>query len=123
MKQPVLLIVDDEKDIRALYHSIVNRNFDFGIIEAESLEAVKNLLPHTVPDFVLLDLCLKDGSGFDVIPALKKVNPEVKILIITAFNHCKEKRKAVEMGAVGLLAKPFDQNQLIDHLKTMHYPD
>jgi len=119
MERPVLLIVDDESDIKALYKSIVNRHFDFDIIEADSIEAVTTVLKNSIPDFVLLDLCLKDGYGFDVIPALKKVNPKVKILVITAFNHCKEKQRATELGAVGLLAKPFEKDTFVEHLQMM----
>ena len=120
MYKPLLLIIDDEEDIRALYRSIIGRFFDFNIIEADSLESVRNILTTEIPDLVLLDLNLKDGVGFDAIPALKKINSNVKILIVTAFNHCKEKRKAVELGAVGLIAKPFDTNQLVEHIKNMN---
>lgn len=120
MKRPVLLIVDDECDIKALYKSIVNRYFDFDIVEANSIKAVGNVLIEHVPDYVLLDLCLDDGEGFDVIPALKKVNPNVQILVITAFNHCKEKQRAAELGAIGLLAKPFEKETFVQHLNEMH---
>jgi len=119
MKRPVLLVVDDECDIRALYKSILNRHFDFEIVEADSVKAVQKVLTTNVPDYVLLDLNLCDGEGFDVIPKLKLVNPSVKILVITAFNHCKEKQKAAELGAVGLLAKPFEKDTFIQHLNMM----
>ncbi|HLW30235.1 MAG TPA: response regulator [Brumimicrobium sp.] len=117
MKRPVLLIVDDEHDIKALYKSIINRHFDFDVIETDSIKGVELCLKSHKPDYVLLDLCLSDGEGFDVIPALKKVNPEVKILVITAFNHCKEKQRATELGAIGLLAKPFEKDTFVEHLK------
>ena len=119
MERPVLLIIDDECDIKALYKTIVNRHFDFDIIEADSIKAVEIILKTHKPDYVLLDLCLTDGNGFDVIPALKKVNLEVKILVITAFNHCKEKQRATELGAVGLLAKPFEKDTFVEHLIMM----
>ena len=119
MERPVLLIIDDECDIKTLYKSIVNRHFDFDIIEADSIKAVQVLLETNKPDFVLLDLCLSDGEGFEVIPALKKVNPDVKILVVTAFNHCKEKQRALELGTVGLLAKPFEKDTFVEHLIMM----
>lgn len=120
MKRPILLIIDDEPDIRSLYTSIINRNFDFDIIQAESLESAKNILGELQPDYVVLDLHLKDGNGFDLIPALKKVNKKVKILIVTAFNHCKEKQKASEFGAVGLLSKPFETANFVEYITAMH---
>ncbi|WP_107037664.1 response regulator [Brumimicrobium mesophilum] len=120
MKRPVLLIIDDECDIKALYKSIVNRHFEFEIVEANSVKTVQEVLKNHTPDYVLLDLCLQDGDGFDLIPALKKINSSVKILVITAFSHCMEKRKATELGAVGLLAKPFEKDAFIQHLNMMH---
>lgn len=119
MERPVLLIIDDECDIKLLYKSIVNRHFEFDVIEADSIKAVQTSLKTNKPDYVLLDLCLTDGDGFDVIPALKKANPDVKILVITAFNHCKEKQRALELGAVGLLAKPFEKDTFVEHLIMM----
>lgn len=120
MKRPLLLIVDDECDIKALYKSIVNRHFDFDIVEANSIKDAQKVLTNHVPDYVLLDLCLQDGDGFDLVPSLKKINSNVKILVVTAFNHCKEKQKATELGAVGLLAKPFELETLVQHLNDMH---
>ena len=122
MKRPILLIVDDESDIKELYKSIVNRCFDFDIVEANSLKALQSVLSDSTPDYVLLDLSLQDGSGFDVVPELKKVNPKVKILVISAFSHCKEKKKAAELGAVGLLAKPFESVELVNYINQMHKP-
>jgi response regulator of citrate/malate metabolism len=119
MKRPVLLIVDDENDIKALYKSIVNRYFDFDIIEANSIKAAKEVLTQNTPDYVLLDLFLKDGDGFDMIPILKKINSNVQILVVTAFNHYKEKRKATELGAFGLLGKPFEKETFVEHLNQM----
>ncbi|HLV41568.1 MAG TPA: response regulator [Brumimicrobium sp.] len=119
MERPVLLIVDDECDIKVLYKSIANRHFDFDIIEADSIQAAEISLKKNKPDYVLLDLCLSDGDGFDLIPTLKKVNPDVKILVITAFNHCVEKQRAIDLGAIGLLAKPFEKDTFVEHLQMM----
>ncbi|PKR81723.1 hypothetical protein CW751_04130 [Brumimicrobium salinarum] len=119
MQRSKILIVDDEKDIRDLYCSIIDRHFDLEIYTATSLMQVKSVLESLVPDYVLLDLNLHDGEGFDLIPVLFKVNPKIKILIISAFSHCKEKQRAVELGAVGLLAKPFETSVFTEHLQMM----
>tara|TARA_R110002111_G_scaffold38459_1_gene73283 strand:- start:210 stop:575 length:366 start_codon:yes stop_codon:yes gene_type:complete len=119
MSQPVLLIVDDEPDIRALCSCIVKRSFDFKVIESSSLSETKELLTSVVPDYVLLDLHLQDGVGFDLVPFLLKVNPNVRILIVTAYNQCQEKRKATDLGAFGLLGKPFKSQDLVDRINEM----
>lgn len=119
MSQPVLLIVDDEPDIRSLCSSVVSRFFDFKVCESASLTETKELLKSITPDYVLLDLHLQDGVGFDLVPFLMKANPNVKILIVTAYNQCYEKKQATNLGAFGLLGKPFKSQDLVDRINEM----
>lgn len=119
MSKPSLLIIDDEPDIRALCSSIIKRSFDFEVSESGSLAETKELLKSVKPDYVLLDLHLQDGVGFDLVPFLMKANPNVKILVVTAYNQCKEKKQAVNLGAFGLLGKPFKSNDLVDRINAM----
>lgn len=119
MERPKLLMIEDESDIKALYKSILNRHFDFELVEANSIKAAQEILKECVPDFVLLDLNLQDGNGFDFIPDLKKNNPAVKILVVSAFNHCNEKKKAIDLGTYGLLAKPFESEALVEQINMM----
>lgn len=119
MRQPVLLIVDDEPDIRSLCSSIVLRSFDFKVCESGSIDEAKELLKTVTPDYVLLDLHLQDGVGFDLVPFLLKFNPNVKILIVTAYNQCQEKKKATNLGAFGLLGKPFKSQDLVNRINEM----
>lgn len=120
MDKKKLLIVDDECDIRSLCKCVVNRSFDNIVIaDAESIQEAKDKLKDISPDIVLLDLHLGDGFGFDLIPHLKRVNPSVKILIVTAYNQSEEQRKAVDLGAFGLLGKPFRSADLVDRIREM----
>lgn len=120
MKRPVVLIIDDEEDIRILYKTILRKKFDFEIVETDSLMCTRNRLENIIPDYVLLDLCLPDGDGYDIVPMLKKINPKVKILVISAFNCGKEIAKVSQCGAIGLLAKPFEKETFIQHIEMMH---
>jgi DNA-binding response OmpR family regulator len=119
MSKPVLFIVDDEPDIRALCSSIVRRSFDFEVCESGSLQETKELLKSIKPDYVLLDLHLKDGVGFDLVPFLMKANSKVKILIVTAYNQRHDKMQASNLGAFGLLGKPFKSQDLVEKIKAM----
>lgn len=116
MAKPVLLIVDDEPDIRALCSCVVKRSFDFEIIESGSLVETSELLHSIAPDYVILDLHLKDGIGFDLIPEIFEANAKAKILVVTAYNQCDEKRKSVHLGASGLLGKPFKSEELVERI-------
>lgn len=111
-KKRKLLILDDEKDIRDICSSIINRFFDFEIFTAGSLNEAKKIANANTIDFAILDLNLPDGVGFDLVPHLKNTNPKLKFLIVTAYNHCVEKNKAAELGAEKLLSKPFKSADL-----------
>lgn len=119
MAKTSLLIVDDESDIRSLCTCIVNREFDFEIDQASSVATAREKLNALKPDIVLLDIHLGDGLGFDLVPDLKRANPDVKVLFVTAYNQSEERKKAVDLGAFGLLGKPFQAEQLIERLNKM----
>ena len=120
MKNKTLFIVDDECDIRSLCKCVVGRNFEgFDIVDAHSITQAKEKLKTHIPDVVLLDLEMDDGIGFDLIPYLKKANPQVKILIITAYNQSEERQKAHDLGTFGLLGKPFRSEDLVERINEM----
>ncbi|MBW7867312.1 MAG: response regulator [Brumimicrobium sp.] len=118
-ERPILLIVEDELDIKILYKSILKQHFDFEIMETDSVRGTTDVLKKCIPDYVLLDLCLPDGDGYQIMPLLREVNPNVRVLVISAFN-CGQERKKVEIsGAMGLLAKPFEKEQFIQHIQQL----
>jgi response regulator of citrate/malate metabolism len=120
IKKKTLLIIDDEEDIRSLSRHIVERAFEFlDVFDASSLNDARQLIKDVIPDFVLLDLHLSDGFGFDIIPELLGVNPKAKILVVTAYNQSQEQSNTLRLGAFGLLGKPFAANDLVDRIKEM----
>lgn len=120
MKEKTLLIIDDECDIRSLCKCVVDRTFEgFNVVDAKSVEEAKLKLKTVEPDVVLLDLHLGDGVGFDLIPLIHEVNHEAKILVVTAYNQQEERQRATELGAFGLLGKPFQATELVGWIDKM----
>lgn len=120
MEKKTLLVIDDECDIRSLCKCVVNRSFkDLNVVDASSLKEARSVLKSISPDIVLLDLHLSDGFGFDLIPAIKQANKDVKILVVTAYNQQEEQQKAAELGAFGLLGKPFQAEELVERIEKM----
>lgn len=115
----MLLIVDDEKDIQILGASVVERCFNLPVHKVGSMTEAKQFLAKHSPDFALLDLNLPDGSGFDLVPLLKAKNKEVVFAFITAFDQCKERNRAKELGSAGVLGKPFKSDELAQLIKEM----
>jgi response regulator of citrate/malate metabolism len=120
IEKKTLLIIDDEEDIRSLSRHIIERSFDYlTIFDASSLNDARRLINDVIPDFVLLDLHLSDGLGFDIIPELLVVNPKIKILVVTAYNQSQEQNNTRELGAFGLLGKPFAAKDLVNRINQM----
>lgn len=119
MEKLQLLIVDDEQDIRDLSEGIIQRAFDLVIRKVGTIKEAEAAILVTPPDLVLLDLNLPDGIGFDLVPSLKAGNEKVVFTIVTAYNHCKEKQKAKELGASSFLEKPFKSSDLSERVAKM----
>ncbi|MBI3856759.1 MAG: PilT/PilU family type 4a pilus ATPase [Planctomycetes bacterium] len=65
-----------------------------------------------VPDLVLLDLGLPDGSGLDVLRSLRRDHAELPIIILTASESVRDAVAAIKLGAVDFLSKPIDPQRL-----------
>jgi response regulator of citrate/malate metabolism len=110
--KPSVLVVDDEKDIRAICHGIIARSFDCEVVSSSSISEATFSIESNKIDIAILDVHLQDGVGFDLIPLLRSQNPSVKILIISAYNQCSEVEKAKKLSVDLFLGKPFTSNQL-----------
>ena len=112
-------IIDDEEGICILLSALLKK---IGIEPSYSLQltgAVEQAKSFN-PNIIFLDLNLKDGSGFSIIPDLKKHLPTAKLIIISAHTENAEKQRAIEMGATLFLEKPLSKGLIektIEQLK------
>jgi len=106
-----LLIVDDDKPFAArLARAMEARGFR---VEAaggvgEGLAAISA----GAPAFAVIDLRLGDGSGLDVIRALKEARPLARAIILTGYGAIATAVTAVKLGAFDYLAKPVDADEI-----------
>jgi len=106
-----LLIVDDDRPFRErLVKAMERRGFEVRAAEsiAEGIAAVKS----APPAYAVLDLRLLDGSGLDIVPALREARPEARIVMLTGYGNIATAVSAVKAGAVDYLAKPADADQI-----------
>ncbi len=101
-----ILIVDDEAFIRENLERVLAEDGyrPFSTVSAE--EAIKQVGTEDI-DLVLLDLNLGTRSGLDVLAALKEVDPEVLVIIITGYGTVESAVEALKMGAYDYIKKPF----------------
>ena len=114
-KQPKILIVDDEPQIRRFLRTSLPPH-GYECIEAgDGAEALK-LFVHEKLDAIILDLGLPDQDGFAIIQHIRN-NSLTPIIVLSARSDVEGKVKALELGADDYVTKPFDMNELLARLK------
>ena len=116
MQQKRAFIVDDEKDTCFLLKGILQQQglvADFVNSLADARSSVA-LLENA--DVIFLDNHLKDGHGIEFIPYLTETYPELKVIIITAFDTEHDKQHAYLKGAHYFMGKPFNRNIIAEAL-------
>ena len=84
----------------------------FVVATAESTEMGIASARAAPPAYAVLDLRLTDGSGLDIVPALREARPDSRIVILTGYGNIATAVAAVKAGAVDYLAKPADADAI-----------
>ena len=103
---PQILIVDDEKDIRDLLRTTLQRR-QYNSIEVSSGKACLKLLASYTPDAILLDYKLPDISGMDVLKRIRETLPDVGVVLMTAYGDEDLAIHAIEEHVDAYIRKPF----------------
>ena len=106
-----LLIVDDDAPFRIrLMRAMEKRGFDVVAVDTVSLGI--DIAQEAAPVFAVVDLRLADGSGLDVVAALRDARPEARIVMLTGYGNIATAVAAVKAGAVDYLPKPADADAI-----------
>jgi two-component system, response regulator RegA len=106
-----LLLVDDDKPLRQRLAIALERR-GFVVHSAESVAEGVKLARSATPDFAVVDLRLADGSGLDVVQALRQARPDARVIMLTGYGNIATAVAAVKAGAVDYLPKPADADQI-----------
>lgn len=116
MRKRKVLIVDDEKLLRwSLTQKI--QDWDFDVAEAENGKIALRIAEEYVPDLVMLDVKLPDKKGTDVLKELKKKNPDIPVVMMTAYGVIDDAVIAMRRGAYDFITKPIDDSKLKNTIK------
>jgi two-component system LytT family response regulator len=109
------IIIDDEAHIRdTLTRLLVRHCPQVSVVgEASGVQEGINLIKTLQPDLVLLDINMKDGTGFDLLHAINTI--DFKIIFISAFD--KDTIQSIKLSSLEFLSKPINPNNLISAVK------
>jgi CheY-like chemotaxis protein len=114
----LVLVVDDEPDVEALFKQHFRRDLrsgrfqlEFALSAADALARVAASAPASLI-LILSDINMPGMTGLEMLPKAKALRPEVPVIMITAYGDAETRRIALEGGAAGLLTKPIDFSAL-----------
>jgi CheY-like chemotaxis protein len=120
----LVLVVDDEPDVEALFRQQFRRDLraqrfvmDFANSAADALARVASTIGQSLI-LILSDINMPGMTGLEMLPKVKEMRPDVPVIMITAYGDADTKRKALESGAEGLLTKPIDFALLREEIDT-----
>jgi len=108
-----ILIVDDEPDMLKLLSMILREKTSYEIITTNNpMEAIE-LAKQGGFDLVISDLKMPGLDGMEIIDAVKKVDEDIPVIIITAFASVESASEAIQKGGFDFITKPFRKEQIL----------
>jgi FixJ family two-component response regulator len=112
-----IFVIDDDSSVR---RSLIRLMLSAGY-QAEafsSAEEFLNCVPVDCEGILILDLRMMGMDGFQMQDHLKKFYRGIKIIFITGYGTADDRQKALDAGASGFIQKPFDEETLLNMIKT-----
>lgn len=113
-----VLVVDDHFVVRAGVASFIDSQVDMTLVgEAGTCDDAIAAADKLVPDVVLMDIRLDDGSGIDVTRHIKASHPQIKVVMFTTYADLELLRTAIDAGASGYVIKRMALQSLVDTVR------
>jgi two-component system, NtrC family, response regulator AtoC len=109
--QANVLLIEDEIRMRQVIIMQLS-DLDLKIYEADDGEQAIEIFDNETIHLVITDLKLPKISGMTVLEHIKKIDPEIPVIIITAFGSIENAVKAIQLGAFDYVTKPFKEEKL-----------
>ena len=107
-----ILIIDDEVQIRSLLARMLELE-GYEVCQAGDCKAALKQLEIQSPDVALCDVFLPDGNGVDLVLNIKKIAPNVEVILLTAHGNIPDGVQAIKNGAFDYITKGDDNNKII----------
>ncbi|MDF2932280.1 MAG: DNA-binding response regulator [Chryseobacterium sp.] len=119
-KTVTFLLADDHSLIRqGLLFLLEEISPDSQVLQASSLQQVLETLKINKIDIAIIDAHFPDGNSLAILPEIKKIRPEIKILIFTGIDEHTQSLKFINAGAHGFLSKMSEEEEIENAIRKM----
>lgn len=110
-----IIIVEDDTAVRDGLYQLITGSAGYHCIAAcRTAEEALDLLPHSVPDVVLMDINLPGMNGIECVAWIKSTWPQIQVMMLTVFDNADEIFKSLTAGATGYLLKKTPSARLLE---------
>ncbi|ANU27456.1 response regulator [Planococcus versutus] len=113
-----ILVVDDQPGIRLLLKEVFSKEGYQVITAGSGVEAFEKVKENS-PNLVLLDMKIPGMDGIEILKRLKKSNPSIHVVMMTAYGELDLIRESMNWGAELYFTKPFDVFEVRDAVKRL----
>ncbi len=113
MNGATVLVADDDAGIRLVVTHALERA-GFNVRATSNAATLWSWISDGQGDVVITDVIMPDENGLDLIPRIRKIRPELRIVVMSAHSTLMTAVKATERGAFEYLPKPFDINEIVN---------
>ena len=108
-----ILVVDDEKDMLALLKRIITEETDYEVVtESDPVKALESFKESHF-NLVITDLKMPKMDGIKLLEGVKKANPDVSVIMLTAYATIENAVEAIQKGAYDYITKPFQRERIL----------
>ena len=114
-----VLIVDDAAFMRISIKNMLTKNGYEVVGEAENGSIGVDMYKELQPDIVTMDITMPEMSGLDALKEITKLDPQAKVVMVSAMGQEAMVREAIVSGAKGFIVKPFKEEGIIAAMKKL----
>ncbi len=109
----IILIVDDEEDVHYSFKRFLEP-LNCRIVNATSGMEALDILEHTLPDLIIMDIKMENLDGLTTLKEINKKHQRIPVIIMTAYSTTTSAIEATRLGAFDYILKPFDPPKMME---------